>query len=236
METIKNNLIKAVDLQLGFAAHTITPEPLNFCLPVGNFTALIGTNGSGKTTLLNALLGEPVVQKGGIYLCEQTKPTHEQSATEISKWVSYVPQEHFYPGHLSVYTLLEIVTVDIAAILTVMDKMGISQLKDRILTSLSSGQRQRVFLARALLQNARVLLLDEPTNHLDPEGKAQFWKSLSEFKKNSNLDVFVCTHDLDFVQTYCSMVMGLKQGRLAFLGKSKDFFEPQNKSKVFSSV
>lgn len=236
METLKNNLIKAVDLHLGFHAHVITPEPLNFSVAVGNFTALVGTNGSGKTTLFNALLGEPVVKGGGVYLCEETKPTHEQSAEEISKWVAYVPQEHFYPGHLSVSTLLQIVTEDSAAIEEVMEQMGIAHLKDRVLTSLSSGQRQRVFLTRALVQKSRVLLLDEPTNHLDPEGKAQFWKSLAEFKKNHNLDIFVSTHDLEFVATYCTNVVGLKQGRLAFIGSTKEFFEPQNKNKVFSLI
>ncbi len=237
METLRNSLIKAVDLKLGFNNVTsITPQPLNFSIPVGNFTALVGTNGSGKTTLLNAILGEPVIQSGGLYLCEEVKPSHLLSAAQISKWTSYVPQEHFFAGHLTVHTFLKIVTDNERSITEVLQKMGIDSLKNKVLTDISSGQRQRVFLARALLQKARVLLLDEPTNHLDPEGKAQFWNALDEFKKNSNLDIFVSTHDLEYVKQYSTLVLALKDGRVEYFGNTKDFFKVENTSKVFTTV
>jgi ABC-type Mn2+/Zn2+ transport system ATPase subunit len=64
--------------------------------------------------------------------------------------------------------------------------MGISAHQDKYLTHLSSGQRQSVFLACAILQKSNLLLLDEPTNHLDPDGKEQFWQSLFRMRTDEN--------------------------------------------------
>jgi len=214
--------------QLAFAQHPLCDVVLEF--PRGKLIALIGRNGAGKTTLLRALLGEPVLSTGKLSL----------------PGVAFVPQEHLYPPDLVVRGLLGLAFLpklgwfrhlqpqDCAAIEEALVGFGLVPLADRSLKALSSGERQRVFLARAVLQQPKVLLLDEPTNHLDPAAVRGFWELLLEKRRGASFDVVASTHDLAFVQGHADWVCGLEKGRAVFSLAAGDVALPGKIADLFT--
>lgn len=212
-------------------SRALSPRPWDFVFPHGETTAIIGPNGAGKTTLLRAILGEHTLISGEIFLPNFHKKVTLLSPRELSEVVAFVPQEHVYSFDLTVFDLMKLSYLkraglfgrlpkdDDAEIHAVIEELTIGHLKNRPLKRLSSGERQRAFLARALLQKPRLLLLDEPTNHLDPGGKEKFFESLVKQRKRSGFDIILTTHDLEVVRKYCDWVCALRAGRGVLSGK-----------------
>ena len=99
---------------------------------------------------------------------------------------------------------------------------------------ISSGERQKAFLARAVLQNPKVLFLDEPTNHLDPFAVESFWTNLLSARRKNSFEVLVTTHDLEFIRAHADWVYALSQGKPVFDGETKSFFERDWPKKIYS--
>ncbi len=234
---------EAKSLRLGAGDWRLTPEPLSFQLPTGKITALVGRNGAGKTTLLKALLGEPVIQSGYLSLAGLDAKT--ASYADRARTIAFVPQEHEFPGQATVYTILKIAFLPRmglwgklpegagSEIERALDAFGLSSLKERRLSSLSTGERQRAFLARALLQKPKVLILDEPTNHLDPAAVRAFWKTLLSEARDRRLELLVSTHDLDFLRRQCDFVLALDCGKKVFEGTREDFLSSGMEARLF---
>lgn len=216
------------------ARQSLGTVPINFEVPSGKWIALIGPNGSGKTTLLRAILGERMVRSGDLFLQGlSSTPVHRLTVSQISRLVAFVPQEHFYPSEISVENFLRFAFLgsvgllgklppkDSSKITNMLKHLGLTALGFRPMRQLSTGERQRVFLARALLQNSAMLLLDEPTNHLDPGGIKKFWKALLEISPDNAL---ISTHDVEFVRKHCHWVIALKMGDLFFCGPKEEYF------------
>jgi iron complex transport system ATP-binding protein len=223
----------AKEVVLGKGPWRLTPDPLSFQLPAGKVTALVGRNGSGKTTLLRALLGDPVVVSGEMRLAGLD--ARRASYTDRARLTAFVPQEHEFPGDASVETLLKMAYLPRmglwgklpseapSEIDAAIESFGLSGKKSRRLRELSTGERQRAFLARAVLQRPKVLILDEPTNHLDPAALREFWKTLLEESRTRGLELLVSTHDLEFLRRHCDYVLALDGGRKAFEGPRAEF-------------
>jgi len=224
---------------LGHGKKAQTPDPLTFAFPAGAVTGLIGHNGAGKTTLLRAIIGENVLLSGSIFLGDEKRNLRELSPRDFAALVAYVPQEHIYPREMRLRDLLALAYLprlgffgaisaqQAAEIETAIASFTLQDFRDQPLRKLSTGERQRAFLARALLQRPRILLLDEPTNHLDPAAIAAFWEILLEKQKEYSFDVLVSTHDLAFVKSHCTWICALKKGRLIYSGEAETFWESE---------
>ncbi|HET9481565.1 MAG TPA: ABC transporter ATP-binding protein, partial [Candidatus Polarisedimenticolia bacterium] len=158
---------------------------LDLTIPPGGMTALIGPNGSGKTTLLKLMAGALRASTGEIRL--DGRPVGAMSPRERARLLAVVPQE---TSMIFDFTVLETVLMgrtahlgwlgvegpeDMAAAEEAMRRTGTLDLASRPITHLSGGERQLVFLARALAQQPRVVLLDEPTAQLDVRGEAEIF-------------------------------------------------------------
>lgn len=233
METIKT-FIRAERILLK-RERELHSEPFSFALPEGARVAVIGRNGIGKSTLLHAILGEKYLSQGKIFLTEHSKSAQEMSAREISQIAAFVPQEHRYPSHFTGRRLLEFsylstrgllakgISEENVSVKKLAESLELEPLLEKSLSQMSSGERQKMFLASALVKSPEVLVLDEPTNHLDPAGACAFWKMLEAKTPKGNL--ILSTHDLPFVKSSCDYVLALDKKGLVFHGTVNECFE-----------
>lgn len=246
MEKIKPTFfLEANNILLGYQKNSpISETTFSFQLPQGAVTALVGPNGSGKSTLLKALIGEnsPIEGQLVCYGIDLKK----MSPRDLSNVISIVPQEHTFPPELKVKNFLELAFLSRTGLFKplpsitsdkfrpFLEELDLLPLISKVLQQLSSGERQRVFLARALLQRPQLILLDEPTNHLDPRASSNFWQSLISYRAIQPIDILMSTHDLSFVKDSSDWVLALDQGRLFFSGPTDLFFRDKMNEKLFS--
>ncbi len=189
-------------------------------IPSGSLTAIVGPNGSGKSTLLrtiyralrptkgSVLIGDTNVWRAGpkqAALLRAVVPQHQPTHTELR--VSEVVELGRFPHHRWFERTRH---RDSLAIQSALDAVGITELADRQVTTLSGGELQRVLLARALVQQAPVLILDEPTNHLDPRAQLDLLRLVADLDHTRILVL----HDLDQALSIADHVAVLDQGRL----------------------
>lgn len=244
---LENLICQVSDLRLGFSPRScLNDRGWSFSLTCGDLIGLIGPNGSGKTTLLRALMGERTLLSGEVKVSGLTCSVQRWTAKEIAHTFSYLPQEQPHEPSQRVDQFLSMAFISTNGLFGSVSRDQIERLEKQIqlfelgkhrtrtLDSLSTGERQRVFLARVLLQPSQIVLLDEPTNHLDPEGLARFWSTLRELKGEKT--VVVSTHDIDFVKKMTDTILALKDGNLVFSGETAEFFRGSFIQQLFPSL
>ncbi len=187
----------------------------------GELTILLGPNGSGKTTLFRALAGSWPLTSGEILW--GGKPIHNLLPKERSLIISLVPQSPFCPFPFTVRQLVSMgrfaqgdyhaATGDTHHVTKALAQVDATHLADRLMTELSSGERQRVFLARSLATDCPVLLLDEPTSNLDIRHQLELWELLRELAKQGRT-ILCAAHDLVMAQRYGDVATVLRKGHL----------------------
>lgn len=202
----------------------------------GNFIGLIGPNGSGKSTWIRALAGLLSFQQGKIYL--NGKEIKLCSPKEIALMIGYVPQDTSFHFDFSVH---EIVLMgrhahiprfglesqeDYDIVQDAMERTNISHLSNHSVNKLSGGQRQLVFIAKALAQQADILLLDEPTSALDINRQLQVLELTKQLTKEG-VTVIMALHDLNLAARFCDKLVLLANGRVLAFGEPKDVFSPE---------
>jgi iron complex transport system ATP-binding protein len=200
-------------------------------IPRKKVTALLGPNGSGKTTLLDLFLGWRVPETGTVLL--NGKSIHLMNKRERSRTVSLVPQNE--PVQFA-FTTLDYVMFGRAPYLPqigipgeidtriAMESLHVVGLKDfcrRSVTSLSSGERQLVLLARSLAQEPEIILLDEPTSNLDPANTGKVLDILSELASRG-LTVLFSTHDPSAAARVADYTVMLNKGRVYAAGPPEE--------------
>jgi len=201
-----NNLTKRFGKQLVF-------KNLNFKIHDGEFISLIGPNGSGKSTLVKILMGLEKKSSG------QLKVTPKQS-------IGYVPQfrniDMDYPLNIEQFVRLNLKftlsptqrQTDNKAVQNILNKTGLHDLKTRPLGLASGGEKQKAYLAQALLSNPQILILDESTASLDVEVKMQLMDLVQELNQKENLTVIFITHDYELTKEYTHRALFFKHKTL----------------------
>ncbi len=218
---------------------------VSLSLNEGERLVLVGPNGAGKTTLLkclNRILGG---WSGSITLAD--KPLSDYGHRELARWMAYVPQtgvqrppfcvadfvtmgRYPYQGPFVRPTRRDRQVIEAALELT--DTLG---LRDRSFQSLSGGEGQRVLLAAALAQEAKILLLDEPTVFLDPRHEAAFCAALARVHRERNLTMITVTHDLNRAVLMHDRLVAVNGGRVAFSGTPASFMTQARLEEVYGN-
>lgn len=194
----------------------------------GQFVGIIGPNGCGKSTLLKSIYKVIKPQKGLIFLGE--KDVLKSSARAISKEMGVVSQFNDLSFDFTVHEMVMMGRTphkhlmepdnrqDYQIVADALDKVNLSQYANRSYLSLSGGEKQRVILARAIVQRPKLLILDEPTNHLDIKYQLQILAVV----KSLNIGVLAALHDLSMAAAYCDILYVVKQGKVLASGKPKE--------------
>jgi manganese/zinc/iron transport system ATP- binding protein len=200
--------------------------------PPGAVVGLIGPNGSGKSTLLKAIAGVLPLRDGSVTLSGR-------SLTSYAGRVAFVPQREEVRWDFPV-TALDVVLMgryrriswlrwarasDRSAAREALARLGLEGAGHRHISQFSGGQQQRIFLARAMVQEPVLVLLDEPFTGIDAANRAVFHEAIAAFSAQG-IPVLMATHDLDEVSATCSHVIALNRGLVA-AGPTSTTFTPE---------
>jgi len=190
---------------------------ISFALAPGSMTALLGGNGAGKTTTIAMIMGLLEPTAGSVSVLGADMPRQRYRVLHRMNFESpYVEM----PRRLTVRQNLEVFArlygvVDIAArIRTLAQELELADLLDRQTGKLSSGQRTRAALAKALLNRPEVLLLDEPTASLDPDTADWVRARLERYRRERGATVLLASHNMVEVERLCERVIFLKKGEI----------------------
>lgn len=211
----------------------------------GETVGLVGPNGAGKSTLLRVASGILRPSAGLVSLDGQD--ARRMGSMARARVVALVRQSPVAPEGFSV---LDVVLMgrnphlqfmqwegrrDMEAAYAAMEATDTSAFADRALASLSGGEMQRVFVARALAQAPAVLLLDEPTTHLDLGYQAELMDTIDRARRERNLAVLVAMHDITLAAQYCDRIAILGAGRVRSEGPPAVVLQPDLLSEVFGA-
>ncbi len=197
----------------------------------GEWLAVIGPNGAGKTTLLRCIAHlarhEGRIAIGG-------RPTAGMGRRQLARLVAYVPQSPVLPPEMTVgdYVLLGRTphigylrmetTADRRICGELLDRLDLTPMSGRVLSTLSGGESQRLILARALAQQAPVLVLDEPTSALDVGRRVDALELIDGLRRERSLTVVSAVHDLTLAGQFADRLLLLAGGRVAGGGTPRD--------------
>jgi iron complex transport system ATP-binding protein len=122
---------------------------------------------------------------------------------------------------------------DTKIVFDAMKDTGVLKFADRDIDELSGGERRRVMIARALVQEPEILLLDEPTLHLDINHQFDLMDLVTKLAKERGLLIIIVTHDLIFAARYCSRVIAIEHGLIAAAGTAREVITPENMKRFF---
>jgi len=199
------------NLTFGYDYRTVLKD-INFSLQSGDFLAVIGNNGSGKSTLIKCMLGLNKVPPGRIFL-------DDVDITEFKTFrkIGYVPQKFDDFNYEFPITVDEILSASRVSHYTedqkleLLDKIGILELQNENINTLSGGQLQRVFIVRSLMNDPKMLILDEPTVGVDRENVKNFYKTVNELNKEG-ITIILITHNLSEATGEFTHILSIHNG------------------------
>ena len=207
----------AVDRLVKAYKQTTAVAGISFAIAPGSITALLGGNGAGKTTTIAMILGLVEPTAGSVKVLGATMPRERYRVLGRMNFESpYVEM----PRRLTVRQNLEIFArlygvADIAGrIRTLAQELDLGDLLDRQTGKLSSGQRTRAALAKALLNRPEILLLDEPTASLDPDTADWVRARLERYRRERGATVLLASHNMIEVERLCERVIIMKKGAI----------------------
>lgn len=235
-------MFNANNVSVSFSKKNIL-ENISLCTN-SNLIGILGPNGAGKSTFLKTLGGFIKKYNGSIKL--NNIELKDFTINDLAKIRSYVTaQENVTNEFITVYNYLcfgralyqnfwgTLTKEDKSIIEKNMSLLGIQSLIKDNISNLSSGEMQRVQIARALIQEPNILLLDEPTSHLDINFQIKIMTLLKKISKNIKI---VCVlHDLNLASHFCEEIILLKKGELQAFGKTEDVLTAKNLELVFEN-
>jgi iron complex transport system ATP-binding protein len=221
-------LLQAADVTFSYGPGKAGLHGVSLDVPSGSLVGILGPNGSGKTTLLRLLGGMLAPASGRIVL--DGRDLARLPRRDLAREIAVVPQE----TRLSFeYSVLEVVLMgryphlgafelegadDLRIAREALAATGTLGLQDRPFPTLSGGEKQRVVIASALAQSARLMLLDEPTAALDPGYQIEIAMLLRRLNADRGVTMAVATHDLNLAAGLCQHLVLLREGRVLAAG------------------
>ena len=228
------NSIEVINLSKSYKSKQAV-DNINFKINENEIVGLLGPNGCGKTTTIGMMLGLLKPTSGQVLIngmdIEKNKISLLHKMNFISPYIE-LPKKLTVRQNLIVYgKLYSIQNLD-DQIKYLSNKLRLDELLDKITGELSSGQKNRVSLAKALINNPTVLLLDEPTASLDPETGDFIRTFLENYKKEKKISVLLASHNMDEVRRLCNSVLMMKDGAIVDSGTPDDLIKKHGRKNL----
>jgi len=218
------NSIEVINLSKNYESKKAVTN-INFKINENEIIGLLGPNGCGKTTTIGMILGLLKPTSGQILInglnLEKNKISLLHNMNFISPYIE-LPKKLKVKQNLIVYGKLYNVKNLKDQIDYLAEKLRLTELLNKVTGELSSGQKNRVSLAKALINDPTVLLLDEPTASLDPETGDFVRTFLENYKKEKKISVLLASHNMDEVKRLCNSVLMMKSGVIIDKGTPAD--------------
>lgn len=233
-------MISLKDINAGYGKDIILTN-INCTFKEGEITSVIGMNGCGKSTLLKVIAGliQPISGKIEVQGNNLLSLTDKDRA----KLISYLPQSRNTPvisaGRMVLHGRFPYLSYprrysskDKNIALAAMERVGILGLKDKSMSELSGGERQKVYIAMALTQDTKIILLDEPTTFLDITYQLELLKLLIDLKKEGKT-VITVIHDLSLALRYSNKIIVMEEGTIKYSNTPKEVYKSGILEEVF---
>lgn len=235
-------MITVENLSCGYNGINVI-KGINLEVKKGQNLSIIGPNGCGKTTLLKAI-ANLIDYDGEIKI--NKKEIKSIKRKELAKNIAFMSQSSaiYFP-----YTVYETVALgryaymnnsfsnlsknDEEKVLSAIENVGLLDIKDKLISELSGGQLQRVYLARTFAQDPDIILLDEPTNHLDLKCQIEILEYINKWTKENHKTIIAVLHDLNLVQMFSEEVIMINDGKIILKGKSKEVLSDKMVKEVY---
>jgi zinc transport system ATP-binding protein len=234
-------IIEVKNLSVNYG-QTEALKNVSFAILKGDFVGLAGPNGAGKTTLIKAILGLIPISNGNIDILGN-------KLDKFNNWgkIGYLPQKSstinaLFPAIVNEIVILGLLSQkkfpkrttknDQIKVNNILNDLGISDLKNKMLGELSGGQQQKVLLARALVSNPEILIFDEPSTALDPNSRESFFKLVKKLNKEKGIAIILITHDTGYIGSYANKLMYLDH-ELKYFGEISGFCHSNEKNHSF---
>lgn len=217
-----------------------TLENVTMSIEEGEVVSIVGQNGSGKSTLLKCI--SRILKPEGNILVDGADIARVKSR-DLAKVLGYVPQSinHSFPATVFDTVLLgrkpyvgwSISSEDIEIVSNIISLMGLRDMALRQSNELSGGERQKVFMARALAQEPEVLLLDEPTSNLDMRHQLEVLDIVKSLVKMKKTAAVMAIHDLNLAAQFSDRLIFLKNGKIYEAGTPAEVITVENIRKIY---
>lgn len=231
------NLLEVKNLKFGYGKELIL-DGISFNVKKGEFLSIIGPNGSGKSTLLKTLNNLYPSKLGAISL--DGEDINKLKKRDLAKKMALVLQYNTIEYE---FTVEDIVLMgrhphkgrfereneeDYKIIEESLEMTNTLDLRDRVVTEISGGERQRVMIAKALAQRPSIILLDEPTSHLDINHQIEILKLLKKMNKENGTTIILVIHDINLGIRYSDRVIMLNEGKIVEIGDAEKVITKKN--------
>ncbi|MCL2236362.1 MAG: ATP-binding cassette domain-containing protein [Defluviitaleaceae bacterium] len=222
------------------ASHLILKD-VNLKIREKSITALIGANGAGKSTLLGVMANNIKPVKGEVLL--EGQDVTKIKPKDIAKKIAFLKQTHHLSIKITVNDLVEYGRFPYSggrlgdeckqAVTRSLEYMDLVDLKDKFLSEVSGGQRQRAFIAMVLAQDTPYIFLDEPLNNLDIRFSVEMMRIIQKLVHELEKTVIVVLHDINFAAAYADYVIAMKDGQIIGEGTPTEVVTPAVLNPVF---
>ena len=217
--------------------NVLAVQNISFKINKGSIIGLLGPNGCGKTTTIGMMLGLIKPSSGSVFI-NDLNIENESNRTKILEKVNFIspyvelPKKLTVEENLLIYGKLYGVSNLKEKIINLMDDLNLINFRNRKTGELSSGQKNRVSLAKSLINEPEILLLDEPTASLDPDVGDYIRSYIESFASKKNTTILLASHNMNEVERLCNEVLMMKNGKIIDEGTCKNLIEKHGRKNL----
>ncbi|KLU59923.1 putative siderophore transport system ATP-binding protein YusV [Peptococcaceae bacterium CEB3] len=236
------SIVQTKELAVGYEGRTVVGQ-INLEALKGQFICLLGPNGSGKSTIIRTLSGLLRPLGGSVFLKGEHLYTIQPQ--DLAKTMAVVLTERLSPGLIKVFDLVamgrypytgffgRLTGKDAGKVWEALSLVGAGKLAGRYFNELSDGEKQKVLMARALVQEPEVLILDEPTSHLDLKHRLEVMAILRRLTQKKGITVILSLHEVDMALKSCELVILVKNGKILAYGPPEEILGDERVAELY---